>query len=189
MSGEDGPRLDVRLHPEGAKLAAEARFLEAAEWRIRLVIQAVDEHTPRDNPVRHSPRSRRIARADVGMEPGARGVRHSNGFFLRFVGEHGEDRSEDLFPRDPHLRLDANEDGRLHEIPPREIGRTAFASSEELGPFVDPGADVSLNAVVLLLRHHGPDLCVLNARRTNLPSGDLPCENALRLVETLRRNE
>jgi hypothetical protein len=73
------------------------------------------------------------------------------------------DNTNWIFPRNPHLGFDADKDGRLHEIPPREIGRTAFASSEEIGPFFDTRADVSLDAVVLLLRHHGPDLRVLDS--------------------------
>src|SRR6266581_8211849 len=59
--------------------------------------------------------------------------------------------------RDRHVVADVDEHRRLHEVARLESCRVAFASSENLGAFLDALSNLRLHAFVLFLGDHRPD--------------------------------
>src|SRR5262245_59990718 len=92
----------VRLEPVPAALAAEARFLVAAERRggVEAVVR-VRPDDARAQALRHPEDARALLGPDPGAEPVRRVVRLLDRLGRRAEGQHGEHGAEDLLLRDP----------------------------------------------------------------------------------------
>ena len=90
-----------------------------------------------------------------GHQPVADGVRLAHGVLLVRERSDRHHRTEDLFLGDPHLLVDACEDGRGIEgaLPVRRL-----PARDDLRPVLAPGLDVAVHLVTVLRGDERPDL-------------------------------
>src|SRR5581483_11030295 len=148
--GPDGLGLEVGVEVVPALLAPDARGLVAAERRRRVaaapgvdVDRAGLEH--RRQPVG----LRDVAGPEPGGEPVLGVVGPRRDLLQILEGHRHENRPEDLLARDPHVVADAREEGGGDEVAAAVALRRA--AGDGLGALREPGVDVALDAVELLL--------------------------------------
>src|SRR5258708_39962650 len=149
LVADDGLGLQKFLEAPLAVLAAVARLLVAAERRRGVARGIVQVHVAGPHL-----RGDRAGVADVGRlhvrrQPVDRLVGQANDLFLAFVGQDGDDRSEDLLARDRHVVAHAREHGGPPIVAAVEMFRPARAAGHQLAALVAPGLDEALALLVL----------------------------------------
>src|SRR6202790_497709 len=168
LLADDRFELQILLQSEEPAFPANSRLFEPAEGSKRIVAYCIDEDPAGSKFARHTVRAFRVGRAYVSDEPEFRVVGYFNGFSFRLVRQYRQDRSEDLFLRDPHVARDVGEHGGLHEIPILKAGRMTFPADNEFRAFLDARLDVFLNALILLYAGQWAESHILVSRIAHL---------------------
>src|SRR3954471_13670676 len=180
--------VQVGLEPVPAALAAEARFLVAAERRAR--VEAVERIGPDDagaEPLRHPEDARALLRPDAGAQPVRRVVR----LFDRLLGgaerQDGKDGAEDLLLRDPVALRDVGEDRRREPV---ALLRQGAGRLVDLGALFDSRGDELLDLLELRGGVDGADGGVLVERVAHAESRESALElRDERLIDRLLDEE
>ena len=130
-------QLDVLVDPLQPVLAPQAGALEAAERTADVEHGLVDPDVAGAHAPRHPTRALRVAAPDAAREAVGRVVGDRDRLVLAVVGDHRDDRAEDLLLRDRHAVVDVGEDRRLDEVAAFELARAAPSDDQPraLAPF------------------------------------------------------
>src|SRR5829696_3781935 len=142
----DGLPLREDVERRLARLAvAVTRVLRAAEGEVDLRAgrARIDVRDPGLEVAHRAERLVHVAREDRGREPVADPVGHPDRLVEGLDRDQCSRRPEDLFLRDPHLRVDVRKDRRPVEEPLAEVALAyLLAAGEELGALVTADAGV-----------------------------------------------
>ncbi len=141
----------------GTKLAPVAGLLVATERRLVVERGAVEVHHAGTQSASDILGSALVGRRDVARQTVRRVVGDLDGLVFVLVGDHRDDRAEDLFLGDGHVVGDIGEDGGLHEVALLDAVGESEATGDEGGTFVDALADEGLDLHELGLGDDGTD--------------------------------
>src|SRR6185295_20186709 len=128
----DALRFEVFVEPFHAELAADAAALDATERALRQPhVMGVDPDVADAQPTRQADRPVEVARPDRTAEPERVVVRDRQRLVLIVERQHGQDRPEDLLPRDRHLGTHVIEDRRRHVEAVGPFATESLAAEDE----------------------------------------------------------
>src|SRR5579862_8182702 len=181
--------LQILLQSEDPAFPTNSRLFEPAEGSKRIVAYCIDEDPAGSKFARHTVRTFRVGRAYVSDEPEFRVIGDFNSFGFRLVRQYRQDRSENLFLRDPHVACDVGEHGGFDEISILKPGRMTFPADNEFRAFLDARLDVFLNALILLYAGQGAESHILVSWIADLDLFDGRSHQSLHFAQPVFRHD